>query len=124
MESGVIRVKGKVGVESMLFARSSKGANKFPLLYCGSAESFLGMHNHGGTIVVNGDLDRCAGADQAWGTIVIKGKVTRKLPSFKKMGEVKQVTLPNGEVIKGNFIEYSGDHSVSKETNGRMYIAA
>ena len=124
MESGVIRVKGKVGVESMLFARSSKGANKFPLLYCGSAESFLGMHNHGGTIVVNGNIDRCAGADQAWGTIVVKGKVTRKLPSFKKMGEVKQVALPNGEIIKGKFIEYSGDHSVSKETNGRLYIAA
>jgi len=124
MENGLIKVKGKVGHESMLWARSSKGAKKFPMLICGAADSLLGIHNHGGTIIVEGDVDRCAGADQAWGTIVIKGKVSRRLPSFKKMGETNEITLPNGDVIKGKFIEYSGDHAVSKETNGRLYIAA
>jgi formylmethanofuran dehydrogenase subunit C len=124
MEDGVIRVKGKVGNEAMLWARSSKGAKKWPILYCGEAESFLGIHNHGGTIVVDGDVDRCAGADQAWGTIVIKGNLSRKLPSYKKVGEVEGVELPNGEKISGKFIEYSGDHTVKKETNGRLYIAA
>jgi len=124
MENGLIKVKGKVGHESMLWARSSKGAKKFPMLICGGADSFLGIHNHGGTIIVEGDVDRCAGADQAWGTIVIKGKVSRKLPSFKKMGELNEITLPNGDVIKGKFIEYSGDHATKKETNGRLYIAA
>lgn len=124
MENGVIKIKGNIGNEAMLWARSSKGANKWPTLYCGGAGSFLGIHNHGGTIVVEGDVDRCAGADQAWGTIVIKGNVSRKLPSYKKVGEVKEIELPNGEKIKGKFIEYSGDHSVSKETNGRLYIAA
>ncbi|MBD3256038.1 MAG: formylmethanofuran dehydrogenase subunit C [Candidatus Lokiarchaeota archaeon] len=124
MRNGVIRVKGKIGSESMLWARSSKGAKKFPMLFCGSAGAFLGIHNHGGTIVVEGDVDRCAGADQAWGTIVIKGSVSRKLPSYKKVGEVKEIELPNGEKVKGKFIEYTGDHSVKKETNGRLYIAA
>jgi len=124
MENGLIKVKGKVGHESMLWARSSKGAKKFPMLICGGADSFLGIHNHGGTIIVEGDVDRCAGADQAWGTIVIKGKVSKRLPSFKKMGEINEITLPNGDVIKGKFIEYSGDHVVKKETNGRLYIAA
>ncbi|MBD3194063.1 MAG: formylmethanofuran dehydrogenase subunit C [Candidatus Lokiarchaeota archaeon] len=124
MEDGIIRVKGTIGNESMLWARNSKKANKWPILYCGAAGSFLGIHNHGGTIIVEGDVDRCAGADQAWGTIVIKGSVSRKLPSYKKVGEVKEVELPNGEKIKGKFIEYSGDHSVKKETNGRLYIAA
>jgi len=124
MKNGIIKVKGKVGVESMLWAKSSKPANKWPTLYCGSADSFLGIHNHGGTIVVEGNVDRCAGADQAWGNIVIKGKVSRLLPSYKKVGEVKEVQLPNGEVIKGKFIEYSGDHTIKKETNGRLYIAA
>ena len=123
MQNGVIKVNGKVGHESMLWARSSKAANKFPMLYCGSAEAFLGIHNHGGTIIVEGDVDRCVGADQAWGTIVIKGKVTRKLPSYKKMSEVNEIELPNGEKIKGKFVEYSGDHSVKKETNGRLFIA-
>ncbi len=124
MVDGIIKVKGKVGVESMLWARSSKAANKWPTLICGGAESFLGIHNHGGTIIVEGDVDRCAGADQAWGTIVIKGKVSRKLPSYIKIGEMNEITLPNGDKIKGKFIEYSGDHSVKKETNGRLYIAA
>jgi len=124
MKDGVIKVKGKIGNEAMLWSRSSKGANKWPMLYCGGAGSFLGVHNHGGTIVVEGDVDRCTGADQAWGTIVINGKVSRKLPSYRKVGEVSEVELPNGEKIKGKFIEYSGDHSVKKETNGRLYIAA
>lgn len=124
MTNGIIRVKGKIGIESMLWARSSKGAKKWPTLYCGSATSFLGIHNHGGTIVVEGDCDRCAGADQAWGTIVVKGKVSRLLPSYKKIGEVKEVELPNGEKISGKFVEYSGDHSVKKETNGRLFLAA
>ncbi|MHA1688249.1 MAG: formylmethanofuran dehydrogenase subunit C [Promethearchaeota archaeon] len=124
MTNGVIRVKGKVGIESLLWARSSKRANKWPTLYCGGAAPFLGAHNHGGTIVVEGDCDRCAGADQAWGTIVIKGKISRLLPSFKKIGEVNEIELPNGEKITGKFIEYSGDHSVKKETNGRLYVAA
>ncbi len=123
MENGVIKVNGKIGHESMLWARSSKGAKKFPKLICGEAGSFLGIHNHGGTIIVEGDVDRCVGADQVWGTIIIKGKVKRKLPSFKKIGEVKEITLPNGEVINGKYLEYSGDHSVKKETNGRLYIA-
>ena len=123
MENGIIQVKGKVGRESMLWARSSKGANKFPVLKCGSAESFLGMHNHGGTIIVEGDVDLYTGADQAWGNIVIKGKTPRLLPSYKKMGEISEIELPNGEKIAGKFTEYSGDHSVKKETNGRIYIA-
>lgn len=124
MKDGVIKVSGKIGNEAMLWARNSKGANKWPMLYCGGAGAFLGIHNHGGTIIVEGDVDRCVGADQAWGIIVIKGNVSRKLPSYKKMGEINEIELPNGEKIEGKFIEYSGDHSVKKEANGRLYIAA
>lgn len=123
MKNGIIRVKGSVGNESMVWAKSSKPANKWPTLYCGGASSFLGLHNHGGTMVVDGDVDRCIGADQVRGNIVIKGKISRILPSFKKIGEVDEITLPNGDVITGKFAQYSGDHSVSKETAGRLYIA-
>ena len=138
MMNGTIKVKGKVGVESLLWANGSVVAKRFPTLICGSAGSFLGIHNHGATIIVEGDVDRCAGADQIWGTIVIKGKASRLLPSFKKIGEVKEIELPNGEIIKGKFIEYGGDYSVKKNhsvvdkktgeikkgVNGRLYIAA
>ncbi|MHA1149742.1 MAG: formylmethanofuran dehydrogenase subunit C [Promethearchaeota archaeon] len=137
MKGGIIRVKGKVGNESLLWANGSRIAKRFPTLYCGSAAQFLGLHNHGATIIVEGDVDRCVGADQVKGTIVIKGKAPKILPSFKKVGEVNDITLFNGETIKGKFIEYSGDHSVKKNhsvkkkgtedlnigVNGRLYVA-
>lgn len=136
MRNGVIRVKGKVGSESMIWANGSRIAKRFPTLYCGGAAAFLGLHSHGATIVVEGDADRCVGADQIKGTIVIKGK-TPVLPSFVKIGEVKEIELFNGEKITGKFIEYSGDHSVKKNhsaiskktgklnmgANGRLFVA-
>lgn len=122
MEDGIIRVHGKIGREAMLWARNSKGENKWPILYCNDAGSFLGIHNHGGTIIVNGDTDVYPGADQAWGNIIVNGKILKKLASYKKIGEKKEISLPNGEIIKGNYIEYSGDHSVKKETNGRLFL--
>ncbi len=138
MKNGVIKVKGKVGHESLSWVRGSKPSKRFPTLICGGAGAFLGIHGHGGTIIVEGDVDRCAGADQVRGTIVVKGKVSNILPSYKKIGEVKEIELMNGEIIKGKFIEYSGDHSVEKNhskidnqtkkisnsANGRLYVAA
>jgi formylmethanofuran dehydrogenase subunit C len=137
MKNGVIKVKGKVGHECLSWVNGSKPGNRFPTLICGSAGAFLGIHNHGGTIIVEGDCNRCAGADQIRGTIVVKGKVSRILPSFKKVGEVKEIELPNGDKINGKYIEYSGDHSVEKNhskidkktekvstsSNGRLFIA-
>ena len=99
---------------------------------------FLGIHGHGGTIIVEGDCNRCAGADQIRGTIVVKGKVSKILPSYKKIGEVKEIELMSGDKITGKFTEYSGDHSVEKNhskidkktgeisnsSNGRLFVAA
>jgi len=138
MENGVIKVKGKIGNEALSWVNGSKPAKKFPTLICGSAGSFLGIHGHGGTIIVEGDCDRCVGADQVRGTIVVKGKISRILPSYKKIGETQEIELMNGDIIKGKYIEYSGDHSVEKNhskidkktgkisnsSNGRLYIAA
>jgi formylmethanofuran dehydrogenase subunit C len=138
MQNGLIKVKGKIGDEALTWVNGSKPAKRFPTLICGSAGSFLGIHSHGGTIIVEGDCDRCIGADQVRGTIVVKGKISRILPSYKKIGETKEIELMNGEKIKGKFIEYSGDHSVaknhskidkktgeiSKSSNGRLFVAA
>lgn len=137
MKNGVIKVKGKIGNEALTWVSGSKPAKRFPTLICGNAGSFLGIHSHGGTIIVEGDCDRCAGADQVRGTIVVKGKVSRILPSFKKLGKVEEIELMNGEKIKGTFIEYSGDHSVEKNhskidkktgeisnsSNGRLFVS-
>ena len=138
MSNGTIKVSGKVGNECLSWVNGSGPANRFPTLICGSAGAFLGIHSHGGTIIVEGDCDRCAGADQARGTIVIKGKAKRILPSYKKAGEVNEIILMNGDSIKGKFIEYTGDHSVEKNhskidkktgeksvsSNGRLFVAA
>ena len=138
MEDGIIRVKGKIGNEALTWVRGSKPGKKFPTLICGGAGSFLGIHSHGGTIIVEGDCDRCVGADQVRGTIVVKGKVSRILPSYVKLGEVNEIELMNGDKISGKFIEYSGDHSVAKNhskidkktgqisnsSNGRLFVKA
>ncbi|MFX1237189.1 MAG: formylmethanofuran dehydrogenase subunit C [Promethearchaeota archaeon] len=138
MKNGIIKVKGKVGHEALSWVSGSKPAKRFPTLICGGAGNFLGIHSHGGTIIVEGDCVRGVGADQVRGTIVVKGKVLNMLPSYKRIGEVSEIELMNGEIIKGKFIEYSGDHSVEKNhsridretqkvsnsSNGRLYIAA
>lgn len=138
MENGIIRVKGKIGNEALTWVSGSKPAKRFPTLICGSAGSFLGIHSHGGTIIVEGDCDRCVGADQVRGTIVVKGKVSRILPSYVKLGEVNEIELMNGDKIAGKFVEYSGDHSVEKNhskidkktgqisnsSNGRLFVKA
>ncbi|MFX1324461.1 MAG: formylmethanofuran dehydrogenase subunit C [Promethearchaeota archaeon] len=138
MQNGIIKVQGRVGNEALTWVSGSKPSKRFPTLICGGAGSFLGIHSHGGTIIVEGDCDRCTGADQVRGTIVVKGKVSRILPSYKKLGEVKEIELMNGEKITGKFIEYSGDHSVEKNhskidkqtgkisnsSNGRLFVAA
>lgn len=138
MENGIIRVKGKIGNEALTWVRGSKPGRKFPTLICGGAGSFLGIHSHGGTIIVEGDCDRCVGADQVRGTIVVKGKISRILPSYIRLGEVNEIELMNGDKITGKFIEYSGDHSVAKNhskidkktgqisnsSNGRLFVKA
>ena len=137
MQNGTIKVKGKIGNEALSWVSGSKPGKRFPTLICGGAGSFLGIHSHGGTIIVEGNCDRCIGADQVRGTIVVKGKINRILPSYKRIGEVKEIELMNGEKIQGKFIEYSGDHSVEKNhskidkktgeisnsSNGRLFVA-
>jgi len=138
MQNGTIKVHGKIGDEALTWVNGSKPAKRFPTLICGSAGSFLGIHGHGGTIIVEGNCNRCIGADQVRGTIVVKGKISRILPSYKKIGEVKEIELMSGEKITGKFTEYSGDHSVEKNhskidkktgeisnsSNGRLFVAA
>jgi len=121
MTNGKIFVKGKVGVESGAWMRSSKTYNQYPILKCGSADLYLGVHNHGGTIICEGDCEGRTGADMASGQIIIKGKIKQMLPSFKKVEKIKEVQTPIG-TIKGDFIKYIGDFSISPKPTGELYI--
>ncbi len=124
MKGGKIKVLGRVGVESGSWMRNSKTNNLWPILECGSADYYLGVHNHGGTIICEGDAEGRIGADMARGQIVVKGKIKKKiLSSFRKVGDIKEIKSPAG-VVKGQFIEYEGDCAVNaKKAQGRLYIA-
>ncbi|MBN2157655.1 MAG: formylmethanofuran dehydrogenase subunit C [Candidatus Lokiarchaeota archaeon] len=120
MTGGMIKVQGQVGVESGSWMRSSKTYKKYPILWCGSADYYLGVHNHGGTLICNGDVEGRVGADMSHGQIIIMGKVKSMLPSFIKKGEVKEVVTPAGD-FKGKYIEYTGDHAIPKP-NGSLFV--
>jgi formylmethanofuran dehydrogenase subunit C len=134
MTNGVIKVKGSVGFEAMIWARGSTPQKRFPKLICGSAGQFLGLHNHGAIIICEGDAEARVGADQARGVIVVKGKIGRMMPSFKKKGNVSEITLPDGEKISGKFVEYMGDlatmnifldkEKTTKGTHGKLFVSA
>jgi formylmethanofuran dehydrogenase subunit C len=127
MTDGSITVQGTVGVECMAWARSSKDKGKFPKLICGGAGRLLGLHNHGGTIVVNGPCDLDVGGDMARGNIVLNGSYVRILPGFKKDpagDEVdgSSIELPTGDALSGTYAHYLGDYAVQKKAGGNLYV--
>ncbi|MHA1733181.1 MAG: formylmethanofuran dehydrogenase subunit C [Promethearchaeota archaeon] len=125
MKNGVITVKGTVGNDAMAWARNSKGAKQYPKLVCGGAGMFLGLHNHGGTIVVNGDVGRRCGADMARGSIVVNGKVEMMLPSFEKVEDAKDPELPNGDKVTGEYETYRGDLAIglkNRKVFGKIFV--
>src|SRR5271157_1215874 len=124
MTDGVITVQGTIGVEAMVWARSSKDKGKYPKLVCGGAGKLLGLHNHGGTIIVNGACDLNIGGDMARGNIVINGSIIRVLPGFKKAEEVDgaSIELPTGDSLTGTYTHYLGDYAVQKKAGGNLYV--
>ncbi len=120
MQGGMVKVEGRVGVESGSWMRSSQTYKKYPILWCGSADYYLGVHNHGGTLICEGDAEGRVGADMSHGQIIVMGKVKSMLPSFKQKDEVKKIITPAGE-FKGNYLEFTGDHALSKP-KGILYV--
>ncbi|MBD3350777.1 MAG: formylmethanofuran dehydrogenase subunit C [Candidatus Lokiarchaeota archaeon] len=121
MNAGKIVVKGKIGVESGSYMRATRSRKKYPILECGSADLYLGVHNHGGTIICHGDCEGRAGADMARGQIFIDGNLKDVLPSFKKIDDISDVKSPAG-IIKGSYTQYQGDFCVSKKPGARLYV--
>jgi len=124
MINGTIIVKGTVGIEALAWARSSKAKEEFPKLICGGADKMLGLHNHGGTIICNGECDIRAGADMARGIIILNGPVKGILPGFKKEDEVPgdKIEMPTGEKLNGKYAHYLGDYAVAKKPTGHLYV--
>jgi len=120
MKGGMVKVQGRVGVESGSWMRSSQTYKKYPILWCGSADYYLGVHNHGGTIVCEGDAEGRTGADMANGQIIVMGKVKSMLPSFKKKEDVKEIETPAGK-FKGKFAEFMGDYALPNP-KGSLYV--
>lgn len=122
MQDGKVTVKGRVGVESGSWMRAIRSRNKWPVLKVGSADWYLGVHNHGGTIICENDAEGRVGADMARGQIFINGNIKRPLPTFKKLGETSEIKSPAG-TITGNYIEYEGDYAVDAKPKARVYVA-
>jgi len=122
MNDGIVTVTGRVGVESGSWMRATRSRKKYPILKCGSADLYLGVHNHGGTILCEGDVEGRLGGDMSNGQIIVKGKVKKMLASFKKIGSTKEFESPIGK-ITGNFDEFEGDYAVSSKPQGRIYVS-
>ena len=122
MNDGVVTVTGRVGVESGSWMRATESRKKYPVLKCGSADLYLGVHNHGGTIVCEGDVEGRIAGDMSSGQVIIKGKAKKMLASFKKIGSIKEFETPIGK-IAGDFDEYEGDYAVGDKPKGRIYVA-
>ncbi|GAB4317668.1 MAG: formylmethanofuran dehydrogenase subunit C [Promethearchaeota archaeon] len=129
MKDGLIVVDGTVGHDAMAWARNSKNLGRWPKLVCSGAGMFLGIHSHGGTIVVKKTdrspdpiVGRRCGADMARGVIVLEGRPELMLPSFVKEADETDPELPNGEKLQGTYEVWRGDLAVGLKTPGKIYV--
>ncbi|NHJ87074.1 MAG: formylmethanofuran dehydrogenase subunit C [Asgard group archaeon] len=114
MSGGIIKVKGDVKNECGVWMRNGL------IEIQGDVTIFLGMHLHRGTIIVKGNVEERAGAEMTGGTIVIQGQLNKNLPSFLFAGEKTDPELEDYGVIKGTYLEFSGDHAERKQ--GTLFL--
>ncbi len=113
MKGGVILVEGNAGSEAGEYMVGGK------IHVRGNAGPFMGLHMSKGLIVLDGKAESRLGAQMVGGAIVAGG-AGRMLPGFKFDGEVKGVEI-DGEVFKGDYSKYSGDHAEPR-AKGTLYI--
>jgi formylmethanofuran dehydrogenase subunit C len=113
MRGGTILVEGNAGSEVGLFMVGGKITIK------GNCGTFAGVHMKKGLIIIEGSTPNRAGAEMIGGSIVIKGD-TEVLPTFRPEKKDKDLEI-NGEVHKGTYQVYSGDHA-ERNAKGALYI--
>jgi len=112
MSGGEILVEGDVGKELGAYMRNGK------VIVKGRADDFAGACMRGGVIVVEKASPR-VGASMRGGYI-IAGQVEELLPGFFYEGEEENPEI-NGEIFKGRYKMYSGDHA-ERKARGRLLV--
>ena len=93
----------------------------------GNAGMLAGIHQNGGIIIIDGDVDVRVGGEMKAGAIVVYGKVEEILPSFKFEGIVENPVIKlskkdEGTPITGTFYKFTGDYVYNKP-KGQLYIS-
>lgn len=117
MTGGEIVVNGDTGNEAGSWI---KGGN---IQIKGTAGDFLGFHSASkkSYIITNAAGIR-SGGQMTSGNIVILDPEYKPLPSFIKKENVMDIIVDEKEIIKGEFVRYTGDHAERKKAIGNLYI--
>jgi formylmethanofuran dehydrogenase subunit C len=113
MRGGTITVDGNAGSEIGTFMRGGVIRIK------GKAGAFAGVHMNKGLIIIEGKADPRVGAEMTGGTIVA-GAVEDMLPGFKLKEKETDPTV-DGQVFKGTYKKYTGDHAEAR-AKGVVYV--
>ncbi|MHA1784939.1 MAG: formylmethanofuran dehydrogenase subunit C [Candidatus Helarchaeota archaeon] len=130
VSGGKITIEGNVGIES---GNWIKGVNTL-LHVKGNAADFLGAHNQGGIIRIDGTPGNRLGAEMARGKIIVNGKATSIMPSFGYDGEVDKILIKKDKkdesknvYWEGKYLKFSGDFAQVKpkaKFKGEIYLSA
>lgn len=117
MTGGEIIVNGDVGNETGSWI---KGGN---IQIKGTAGDFLGFHSASKkSYIITNAAGLRSGGQMTSGNIVILDPDCKPLPSFIKKENVTNVIVGEKEIIKGEFVRYTGDHAERKKAIGNLYI--
>ena len=112
MSGGEIIVEGNAGKELGAYMRKGKITVK------GSVDSFAGANMRGGLIILKKAFSR-VGASMRGGCIIAE-EIDEVLPGFFYEGEEENPEV-EGEVFKGRYKIYSGDHA-ERKAKGRLLV--
>jgi len=93
----------------------------------GNVGYFAGIHAKGGIIRIDGDVPGRLGAEMIKGAIVVNGRLSQVLPSFKYEGIVENPVIKikkkdEGVRIEGTYHMYTGDY-VNRKPKGQLYVS-
>ena len=130
VSGGKITIDGNVGIEA---GNWIKGVNTL-LHIKGNSGDFLGAHNQGGIIKIDGTPGNRLGGEMARGKIIVNGKATSIMPSFGYDGEVDKILIKKDKKDEsknvywdGKYLKFSGDYAqvkVKAKFKGEIYLDA
>jgi formylmethanofuran dehydrogenase subunit C len=115
MSGGRIVVHGNAGNEAGAYMK--RGIIK---IY-GNARQFAGFRMRNGTIYVQKNCTRRAGACMADGKIVIGGSLESVLPTFTIDNIKTKVKIEENETVEGPWYVFLGD--LAENGNGKLYVS-